>query len=55
VVDDAFDGALLKGLQGQSIEARGWVLDRSRRAGLKNGQARWLLPLTDPGMLQRAP
>lgn len=50
-----FDSALLKGLQGQFIEVRGWVLDRSRRGGLKNGQARWLLPLTDSGMLQRAP
>jgi len=50
-----FDGALLERLQGQSVEARGWVLDRSRRGGLKNGQARWLLPLTDPAMLQRAP
>jgi endonuclease YncB( thermonuclease family) len=50
-----FDGALLKRLQGQEIEARGWVLDRSRRGDLKNGQARWLLPLTDPGMLQLAP
>ncbi len=37
-----FDNALLKGLQGQDIEARGWVLDRSRRGGLKSGQARWL-------------
>lgn len=49
-----FDNALLKRLQGQDIEARGWVLDRSRRGGLKSGQARWLLPLTDPGMLQLA-
>ncbi|WP_422630761.1 thermonuclease family protein [Pseudomonas mucidolens] len=50
-----FDSASLKRLQGRNIEARGWVLDRSRRGGLKNGQARWLLPLTDPGMLQLAP
>ena len=50
-----FDSALLKGLQGQSIEARGWVLDRYRRGGLEKGQARWLLPLTDPGMLEQAP
>lgn len=50
-----FDSDLLKNLQGQSVEARGWVLDRSRRGGLKNGQARWMLPLTAPGMLQRAP
>ncbi|KAA0949056.1 MULTISPECIES: thermonuclease family protein [unclassified Pseudomonas] len=49
-----FDSALLKRLQGQQIEVRGWVLDRSRRGGLKNGQARWLLPLTDPAMLQLA-
>ncbi len=50
-----FDSVSLKRLQGQHIEARGWVLDRSRRGGLKKGQARWLLPLTDPGMLQVAP
>ncbi len=47
-----FDAALLKGLQGRIIEARGWVQDRSRRGGLKKGQSRWLLPLTDPGMLK---
>lgn len=47
-----FDSALLNGLQGRTVEARGWVQDRSRRGGLKSGQARWLLPLTDPGMLK---
>ena len=47
-----FDTALLNGLQGRTIEARGWVQDRARRGGLKNAQARWLLPLTDPGMLK---
>lgn len=47
-----FDSALLSGLQGRTVEARGWVQDRSRRGGLKSGQARWLLPLTDPGMLK---
>ncbi len=47
-----FDVAQLNGLQGKTIEARGWVQDRSRRGGLKHGQARWLLPLTDPGMLK---
>jgi hypothetical protein len=30
----------------QAIEARGWVLDRSRKVA--ETQARWLLPLTDP-------
>ncbi|WP_192563211.1 thermonuclease family protein [Pseudomonas gozinkensis] len=49
---DRFDGASLLALKGKQIEARGWVVDRSRRGGLKSGQARWLLPLTDPAMLQ---
>ena len=47
-----FDTEWLNGLQGKSIEARGWVQDRAKRGGLKNGQARWLLPLTDPSMLK---
>ncbi|MFW9083715.1 thermonuclease family protein [Pseudomonas sp. P2758] len=38
-----FDGAALQALKGRQIEARG---------GLKSGQPRWLLPLTDPSMLQ---
>ncbi|MNJ76881.1 hypothetical protein D3C77_742630 [compost metagenome] len=48
-----FPAAFLKDLKGRSIEARGWVLDRSRKGGLKPGQQRWLLPLTDPSMLER--
>jgi endonuclease YncB( thermonuclease family) len=52
---DQFDVALLEKLKGKQIEARGWVVDRSRRGGLKPGQSRWLLPLTDPAMLQAAP
>jgi len=47
-----FDASALEKLKGKQIEARGWVLDRSRHGGLKSGQARWLLPLTDPSMLQ---
>ncbi|MCU1759068.1 thermonuclease family protein [Pseudomonas sp. 14P_8.1_Bac3] len=50
-----FDVSALERLKGQPVEARGWVVDRSRRGGLKPGQARWLLPLTDPAMLQAAP
>ncbi len=49
---DRFDGAALQALKGRQIEARGWIVDRSRRGGLKSGQPRWLLPLTDPSMLQ---
>lgn len=48
----SFDPKTLSGLQGAQLEARGWVLDRSRRGGLKAGQARWMLPLTHPGMLK---
>ncbi|TFY94416.1 thermonuclease family protein [Pseudomonas nabeulensis] len=47
-----FDNTLLSGLQGRTIEARGWVQDRAKRGGLKNAQARWLIPLTDPSMLK---
>ena len=47
-----FDNARLQALKGRQIEARGWIVDRSRRGGLKQGQSRWLLPLTDPSMLQ---
>ena len=49
-----FDVNSLQSLKGKQVEARGWVLDRSRKGGLKNGQARWMLPLTDPAMLQAA-
>ncbi|TWD46411.1 thermonuclease family protein [Pseudomonas sp. SJZ131] len=49
-----FDVAALQRLKGKQIEARGWVVDRSRRGGMKQGQARWLLPLGDPSMLQTA-
>jgi endonuclease YncB( thermonuclease family) len=47
-----FDNARLQALKGKQIEARGWIVDRSRRGGLQAGQARWLLPLTDASMLQ---
>ena len=49
-----FDVAALQRLKGKQIEARGWVVDRSRRGGRDQGQARWLLPLGDPSMLQTA-
>lgn len=48
-----FSPGFTQGLEGHSIEARGWVLDRSRKGGSMPGQARWLLPLTDPSMLER--
>lgn len=48
-----FSAALMAHYRGQAVEARGWVLDRSRRGG-QPGQARWMLSLTDPSMLQLA-
>ncbi|MCJ8206102.1 thermonuclease family protein [Pseudomonas sp. RGM2987] len=51
---ERFDVRMLETLEGRKIEARGWVQDRSRRGGLESGQARWLLPLTDPAMLSVA-
>lgn len=46
-----FDASALLRMQGQRIEARGWVVDRSRRGGLKAGQTRWMMPITHPAML----
>ena len=48
----AFDWSRLQGLAGQQVQARGWVIDRSRRGGLQAGQPRWMLPISDPLMLQ---
>jgi endonuclease YncB( thermonuclease family) len=50
-----FDVAALQGLAGRQVEARGWVIDRSRRGGVKPEQARWMLPLTHAAMLEVLP
>ncbi|MCY1412907.1 Staphylococcal nuclease-like [compost metagenome] len=50
----SFPSSAFDGLEGRQVVARGWVIDRSRRGGLKPGQARWMLPLTAPAMLERA-
>jgi endonuclease YncB( thermonuclease family) len=50
-----FDLPIVQGLDGRKVEARGWVIDRSRRGGLRAGQARWMLPLTDKAMLEVLP
>ncbi len=49
-----FPANFFANLKGRQVEVRGWVLDRSRKEALKPGQRRWLLPLTDPSMLQPA-
>lgn len=46
-----FDVAELQRLKGQQVEARGWIVDRSRRSGLRSGQSRWMMPITHPVML----
>jgi len=48
-----FPSGFFDNLKGRQVEARGWVVDRSRKGGLKPGQRRWVLPLTDPSMLER--
>ncbi|MFP3862038.1 thermonuclease family protein [Pseudomonas capeferrum] len=48
-----FPPSFFDNLKGRQVEARGWVLDRSRKGGLQPGQRRWVLPLTDPSMLER--
>lgn len=50
-----FDERQLRGLVGRQVEARGWVIDRARRGGVKPGQARWMLPLTHAAMLEVLP
>ena len=50
-----FDLRAVESLEGRQVEARGWVIDRSRRGGLRAGQARWMLPLTDKAMLEVLP
>lgn len=50
-----FDAEGLQRLVGRQVEARGWVIDRSRRGGLQAEQARWLLPLTHASMLEVLP
>ncbi|HEY1028701.1 MAG TPA: thermonuclease family protein [Pseudomonas sp.] len=50
-----FDERGLQVLKGRRVEARGWVIDRQSRGGLKSGQARWMLPLTHPAMLEVLP
>ncbi|MGQ7960714.1 thermonuclease family protein [Pseudomonas sp. SP16.1] len=52
---EQFDVRALQRLAGQQVEARGWVIDRAARGGLKSGQARWMLPLTHPAMLEILP
>lgn len=50
-----FDVRALEKLKGRQVEARGWVIDRQSRGGLKTGQARWMLPLTHSAMLEVLP
>lgn len=54
-LEEAFDTAMLLRLKGQQIEARGWIVDRSRRGGLTPGQPRWMMPITHPVMLNTNP
>ncbi len=47
-----FDRRWLKGLSGRRIEARGWVVARSRSAGFRSGGADWMLSLSDVSMVR---
>lgn len=50
-----FPEGWLDALKGRRVEARGWVLDRSRRGNLAAGQLRWVLPVSAPQMVQTQP
>lgn len=45
----AFDEVPLRQWTGRDLEARGWIVDRSRRQ--EAGRGRWLMTLSDPHML----
>ncbi|MNZ79905.1 Endonuclease YncB precursor [compost metagenome] len=47
-----FDERALSALAGRTVVVRGWVVDRRRRGALEPGQARWLLQLSHPAMLE---
>jgi endonuclease YncB( thermonuclease family) len=51
----AFEDILHRLPVGQTIEARGWIVDRRRRSVEGPGQAPWLLRLTSPVMLEMSP
>jgi len=50
-----FDASALQALECRRVNARGCEGDRARRRGLREEQARWMLPLTAPVMLQAMP
>ncbi|GAB3472094.1 thermonuclease family protein [Azotobacter salinestris] len=50
-----FDLAALQRLPGRRVETRGWVVDRARQGQVDKEQARWMLPLTHPFMLDVLP
>lgn len=50
-----FAGAQLDAWQGRRVEVRGWVVDRARRGAPGKGQARWMMNLSHPAMIQRLP
>ncbi|WP_420329665.1 thermonuclease family protein [Pseudomonas rhizosphaerae] len=54
-VFEQFPEGWLDSLEGRQVEARGWVLDRSRRGKQSAGQLRWMLPVSDPAMVQMRP
>lgn len=47
-----FDWSTLQSLEGKDVEARGWVIDRSRRGSSGRNQARWMLPISHPAMIR---
>lgn len=50
-----FDAGMLRSLAGRRVEARGWVVDRARKGAPARQQARWMLALTHPAMLEILP
>lgn len=53
--EGVFQDILSRLAVGQPVEARGWVVDRRRRSAEGARQARWLLRMTSPVMLEQLP
>lgn len=51
---DVLPGGTPGGIIGQTIEARGWVIDRLGERSMKAGHSRYMLPIRHASMLRKA-
>ncbi len=49
---DVLSGRTPAAMQGEQVEARGWVIDRRGQRSVKRGHQRYMLPIRHPSMLR---